>query len=209
MQPFVSFEGCDGAGKTTLRKAVVRALKERGIAVFAVGQHSWLDIESSRVIAGVRSGRAMGSKFGLMEAYRRDKHLHYWRNVEPALNTCLVVADRWSLSDAVYHEVLYGVPAEETLKHYWSDRVPLPDWVIYVHVPVEIAYGRILQRAKHRRHYERPAELAAIQAVYMRLLGDESPFHRCKTVSYENSASLGMLETFASHIATLITAGGK
>lgn len=170
MYPFIALEGCDGAGKTTMRRLITQSLERFGLPVFAVGQHSWLHLESSRVLAEVRSGVAGLSPVRIAEAYRMDKKEHYTKNIAPALTQALVISDRWILSDAVYQEVLYGIRSEETLAAYERDQVPWPCLIVYVYCEVSEAYKRILARGKAARHYERPSELSEVCNVYDRVL---------------------------------------
>lgn len=174
MFPFIALEGCDGAGKTTTRKLVTRDLARLGLPVFAVGQHSWLDLESSRVIAKLRSGVGGIPPDRVSRAYLLDKRAHHENNIAPARPQAFVICDRWILSDAVYQEVLYGMRAEQIIAAYDQAGVPWPQMIIYVDCEVPSAYNRILARGKATRHYERPPELSEICAVYDRILGSRA-----------------------------------
>ncbi|MBD2470945.1 deoxynucleoside kinase [Nostoc sp. FACHB-145] len=169
MYPFLALEGCDGAGKTTIVRLISQALKQYNLPVFAVGQHSWLHLESSRVIAKVRAGVANFSADIISQAYRLDKKQHYKFNIAPAQSQAIVISDRWILSDAVYQEVLNGMRAEDTLATYMREQVPYPSMILYVTCDVSGAYSRILSRGKASRHYERPAELSQVCITYERI----------------------------------------
>lgn len=91
MYPFLAFEGCDGAGKTTILRLLSHALTLYNLPVFTVGQHSWLHLESSRIIAKVRSGSGNLSADEISLAYRLDKKYHYKFNIAPAQSKAVVI----------------------------------------------------------------------------------------------------------------------
>lgn len=170
MMPFVVLEGCDGAGKTTLREMLRRELGAVGLATVTVGQHSWLHPWYSRALVAAREQRRLPPPPELLaEAYLHDKHLHGLRNVNPARSRAIVIADRWFYSDAVYHGALYGIPPEQTLARHRQAGTEVPNLLVYVAADADQAYERILRRGRHTRHYERPTDLRRIVAGYEHL----------------------------------------
>ncbi|WP_175692228.1 deoxynucleoside kinase [Burkholderia ambifaria] len=167
---FIAIEGCDGVGKSTIRNLLHKMLWEHGLHCSMVGQHSWLDLGASRVIVDVRERLRKREPAEISEAYFIDKRLHASATIEPALYLGPVISDRYIISDAVYQEALYGISAEETLLKHKRENTLLPDAILYVDAAVPTAYERILRRSKHTRHYERPVELAVIQAIYERII---------------------------------------
>lgn len=194
MYPFLALEGCDGAGKTTIRKLISQALELYNLPVFTVGQHSWLHLESSRVIAKVRAGITNLSADAISLAYRLDKKQHYKFNIAPARSQAVVISDRWLLSDAVYQEVLYGMRAEDTLATYMREQIPCPSMIIYVTCDVSDAYSRILYRGKASRHYEKPAELSQVCTTYERILTNGILPSYVKIIRIENSRKIDDLD---------------
>ncbi|MFN7153723.1 MAG: deoxynucleoside kinase [Acidovorax sp.] len=170
MMPFVVLEGCDGAGKTTLREMLRAELDAAGVLAVTIGQHSWLHPWHARALVFAREQRTYVPPAQLSQAYLHDKRLHGLRNVEPARKRAVVIADRWFYSDAVYHEVLYGIPMHTTLEQHRGAGTVRPDLLVYVSVDADQAYERILQRGRHTRHYERPADLRRLVAGYEQLL---------------------------------------
>jgi thymidylate kinase len=173
--PFVALEGCDGAGKTTVRQALNAALRSNGTPCTMVGQHAELDVGLTRIIIDVRERRRHHPPAAIADAYFRDKQLHAACNIVPALDRALLIADRYVFSDAVYQEVLYGIPAEETLERHRKAGTPMPDAIVHVELPVDEANRRIERRGRPRRHYERPADLGRIADVYDRVLRRAPP----------------------------------
>jgi len=183
---FIALEGCDGAGKTSIRDELCAGLRRAGRPCVAVGQHSWLSPPAARVIIDVRSGRGLHPPEAVADAYFQDKLAHARGTIGPALHRASVIADRYILSDAVYQEVLYGIPADETLARHLAGGSLLPDLVVLVELDASTAYRRILKRNKATRHYERPVPLGFINSVYRRVLFDEPPFALPPVVRFVN-----------------------
>lgn len=168
--PYVALEGCDGAGKSTIRRRISAYLRKRHIPVLEIGQHSWLNISAARMILDARENRRAFPPSDISAAYRVDKTLHAQHNILRNTQRALVLADRSIISDAVYQEALYGIPADRTIDAYLHSGQMFPSVVILVTVPVEIAVQRIAMRGRHRRHYEQETDLRTISAIYERVL---------------------------------------
>lgn len=173
--PYIALEGCDGAGKSTVRARISSYLRSRGIPVLEIGQHAWLDIKAARTIIDARENRCWLSPESIINAYSVDKRLHVTHNVVPHLSRAAVLADRCFISDAVYQEALYGLSADLTIDRYLQEGGPLPTLLIYVYVPVSISMERINTRGKQRRHYEREPDLDRISRIYTRVLQTRGP----------------------------------
>jgi dTMP kinase len=185
--PFVVLEGCDGVGKSTIRDELYRQLSDGGLEVMMVGQHAWLQPRVARLMNAAREARFPLPPDQITEAYFKDKRLHAEATVRPALQRAWMIADRYILSDAVYQEAIYGIPAETTLERHRAAGTLMPDLVIYVSVDVDEAYRRIERRAQHKRHYERPADMIRIMEVYHRVLFVDRLW-RARTVHFVNDA---------------------
>ncbi|MGH8974350.1 MAG: dTMP kinase [Acidimicrobiia bacterium] len=186
---FIALEGCDGAGKTSIRDVLCAGLQRAGRPCLVVGQHSWLSPPAARIIVDVRRGSHHHSPEVVADAYFQDKVAHVRSTIGPALTRASVIADRYIVSDAVYQEVLYGIPAARTLTRHWQSGTLLPDLVVFVELDTSTAYGRILKRGKATRHYERPAPLRRIDAVYHRVLFDAPPVALPPVVRFVNDKS--------------------
>ncbi|MDO5656749.1 MAG: AAA family ATPase [Paracoccus sp. (in: a-proteobacteria)] len=183
---FIGLEGCDGAGKTTLRQRIARELRRTAPDMIEIGQHSWRDVEAARVILGVREQRMRYAPEVIEAAYRQDKRLHELYNVRPMLDRGIVLADRTIVSDAVYQEALYGMDAAAAIRRYINEGFLFPGTLIYVFVDIETAVARIAQRGKHRRHYEREVDLRRISDIYMKTLPICEDLTGMRVVRFEN-----------------------
>lgn len=168
--PFIVLEGCDGVGKTTIRDMIKNQLEDLNYNCAMFGQHSWLEVESSRIILDIRTSRRQHTIEKISHAYFKDKQLHAQYNIMPALKSSIVICDRYIFSDAVYQEVLYGIPAQNTIDKHKHQGTLFPDILIYVWADVATAYKRIKERAKNIRHYEKPTEMKEIIQGYKNLL---------------------------------------
>lgn len=194
MMPFIVLEGCDGAGKTTLREMLRRELEAIGHATVTVGQHSWLHPWYSRALVAARENRRTLPPQLLREAYLHDKRLHGLRNVHPVRSKAIVIADRWFYSDAVYHAALYGIPPEDTLERHRQAGTEVPNLLVHVAIDADCAYERILMRGQHTRHYERPADLRRIVAGYSYLF-DSGLVADTHLITIANAAGLSELRS--------------
>lgn len=171
----IAFEGCDGAGKTTIRLGARDELLRRGIPSMAVGMHSWVRPGSSRIIVNAREHRKIHPANDIREAHFQDRCAHIACTVVPALKRVWMVADRYFYSDAVYQEVLYGIKAEEVLERHFRAGTHAPDVVVHVDLDSQEAYNRVISRGRTTRHYEQLPELTEIVKVYHRIFYD-APF---------------------------------
>lgn len=183
---FIGLEGCDGAGKTTLRQRIAKDLSTRTSRMLEIGQHSWIDPDAARIILNVREQRRTYDPAIIEDAYRRDKWLHEVTNVRPILDDGIVLADRTIISDAVYQEALYGIDAAATIHRYLEDGFLFPGTLIYVFVDIKTAVDRIAKRGKHRRHYERAVDLRRIRDIYLRILPMCEALIGLRVVHFEN-----------------------
>lgn len=185
---FVAIEGCDGAGKSTIRDILAAAFQERSVPTTVIGQHSWLDPWTARLIVEIREQRRSHPPSAISDAYFRDKYLHARLNVLPACADSLVISDRYVLSDAVYLEAIYGIPAEHTLERHRVAGTPMPAALVYVTLDVDEAVRRISRRGRHTQHYERPADLRRIVRVYERVLSNMPLPWLPRTIVFDNTA---------------------
>lgn len=202
--PFIAVEGTDGSGKSTLRNLIHQRLNETGYGCFMVGQHSWLDVDAGRVILAARLQRAGIRRSEITAAYSRDKMLHLRHNIVPALRTVAVLADRYIYSDAVYHEVLYGIPAEETLAAHERLGSIRPDAVIFVDSAPEVAFARTITRGMHRRPHETESTIEGLYARYRELfLGGHPGAHALNLIHVDNN-TLGPVDAADRILPALI-----
>jgi len=102
--------------------------------------------------------------------FESDQNALASRIVEPLLVTDNVLQNRTGLSEAVYNDVLFGIPAEQTLeRHAASGRRP-PDLIVYLDVPATELFRRLGVRGHGVTSSEVPGRLDRIATTYRRLI---------------------------------------
>jgi dTMP kinase len=146
---FISFEGGEGAGKSTQIKLLAERLTEakvRTIVTREPGGSPGAEIIRHLVLSGM--GKLLGAEAEtLLFAAARDDHVH--TVIEPALKQGIwVLCDRFSDSTRVYQGILGQVsPAILSAMQRVTIGDLKPDLTLIPDVPVEVG----LQRAAKRR----------------------------------------------------------
>jgi dTMP kinase len=146
---FLSFEGGEGAGKSTQIKLLAERLTEakvRTIVTREPGGSPGAEIIRHLVLSGM--GKLLGAEAEtLLFAAARDDHVH--TVIEPALKQGIwVLCDRFSDSTRVYQGILGQVsPAILSAMQRVTIGDLKPDLTLILDVPVEVG----LQRAAKRR----------------------------------------------------------
>ena len=175
MSAFITFEGPEGSGKTTVLKAVAEKL----------AQH--YDVISTREPGGVPTGEEIrkvvleGNQMDirteamLFAASRRE---HLVEKVIPALkNNQIVLCDRYIDSSLAYQGYARGIGIEEVkaLNEFAINGL-YPDLTIYLDVSAEIGRERILsnQRNQNRLDQEDVKFHEKVVEGYKKIIHNES-----------------------------------
>ncbi len=162
----VVFEGIDGAGKTTVHKALKERMKGRDDVVFS-GEPT--DSEyGKRVREALRGGDVSAEE--LLFLFMQDRIEHVKEVVIPALKEGkVVVLDRYYLSTVVYQaSELFSMRELFFLNSLFS---PAPSLVVYFEVPVRIALERLMKRGEVLSVFEKEEKLREVKANYAKVLG--------------------------------------
>lgn len=175
--PFIVLEGIDGSGKTTLRNELWHELLNNGVPTIAMGQHSWLHPEYSEVLSQLRvsdSHELPPSNINqFIQAYCTDKYLHWKNSIESQLKECIVITDRYTLSDCVYLSTLYNINYKDILNSGIQMGLGVPDILVYLDLDPISAERRVIARGRETRHYERSEPLKKIREQYINVLESE------------------------------------
>ncbi len=155
----VVIEGIDGAGKTTIAKALVKELKRRGYDVIYLREPT--DSEWGRRI---REARNLSPKEEL-ELFLKDREWDVKHNILPALKDGkIVVMDRYYHSTIAYQGAK-GIDPNYIRK--LNERFPKPDLVVVLDVRPETALGRIKKRGKEPDEFEKLEYLRRVRDIYL------------------------------------------
>ncbi len=167
---FISFEGIDGAGKSSHIEAVAERWAARGFEVVRTREPGGTPLaESLRELLLHRPMDALTEAL-LMFAARRD---HLVRTIEPALaRGAVVLSDRYSDASFAYQGAGRGVqPAVLSSLEAWvqttAGRVRQPDLTLWFDLDPSLAAGRVAAaRAPDRFECQDPDFFARVRAGY-------------------------------------------
>lgn len=148
---FISFEGPDGAGKTSVLQGLLQRLSESGMDVVATREPGGVAIaEDIRSVILNPENTAMDDKTELL-LYIAARRQHLKERILPALESGqLLLVDRFIDSSVAYQGFGRGLQVDDInwLNHYATDGL-VPDLTLYFDIEVEEGLARI---AKNRHH---------------------------------------------------------
>ena len=150
---FITFEGCEGSGKTTVSKYLYNRLKEEGYDVIYSREPGGVDIAEQirSVILNVRNTAMDPRTEALLYAASRRQHLA--EIVLPALKSGkIVLCDRFVDSSLVYQGYARGIGIDKVweLNQFAIDDC-MPDLTLYYYVDVETGLSRVRSRGEMNR----------------------------------------------------------
>lgn len=149
---FITFEGGECSGKTTIIKEVCKALEERGISYISTREPGGIDIAEQirSIILDVHNTAMTEETEALLYAASRMQHLK--ERVLPALDRGdIVICDRFLDSSLAYQGYARKLGMDSILKinHFALDH--LPDLTLFIDVKPEVALKRLANRNKTDR----------------------------------------------------------
>ena len=199
---FITLEGGEGSGKTTMINRLSEYLKERNIPYLVTREPGGIDIaEKIRSIILNPEHTAMDARTeALLYAAARRQHLV--EKVIPALEEGLIViCDRFVDSSLAYQGYARGIGVEDIRSiNLFATEDIIPDVTIYFDVDPEIGLARIAanqEREINRLDLENRLFHDKVREGYLKLV--ESEPERIKVID----ASLSPDEVFCSLISNL------
>lgn len=163
---FITFEGCDGCGKSTQLKKLSEYLKEKGVAhVFTREPGGGKISEQIReILLNGKNDEMTDECEALLYAAARVQHLQ--DRVEPALaEGKLVICDRYIHSSYAYQGYARGLGLDFVKKiNAYAERAYLPDLTIFINLSPEDAFRR--KKGADENDRLEQAGLAFHQKVY-------------------------------------------
>ena len=150
---FITFEGNDGAGKTTICKMVQEALQQQGYEVIYTREPGGSKIAESirNILLDVENTNMDARTEAILYAASRRQHLV--EIVQPALDAGkIVLCDRFIDSSLAYQGVGRGLGIEEVyaLNQFAIDSM-MPDQTIFLSVDMETGAKRMNIRGDKNR----------------------------------------------------------
>lgn len=148
---FITFEGGEGSGKTTLIKAVETFFEKQNKKVFITREPGGSNVsEQIRNIILDNKNEMSPKTEALLFAASRVEHLE--SVILKKLNEgYLVLCDRYLDSSLAYQGYARGIGFEEILKINYFASKHLPDYTIYIDSNPEAGLKRALNRGKANR----------------------------------------------------------
>lgn len=145
---FITFEGNDGSGKTTISTKVYEALKEEGYPVIYTREPGGIDIaEQIRSVILDPRNTAMDARTEAL-LYAASRRQHLMEKVLPALEKGqIVLCDRFVDSSLAYQGVGRKIGIEEVLQiNEFAIEGHMPDATIFLSVSLSTGLKRVASR---------------------------------------------------------------
>jgi dTMP kinase len=173
---FITLEGPDGSGKSSLLPRLAAALAARGLDVVATREPGSTPL-GERIRSLVldtepridRTGRADALLFAAARAQ------HVVEVIEPALaRGAIVLCDRYADSSLAYQGVGSGVPMDElrAVQHFATGGL-VPDLTILLDLPVEVGLGRKSDEITRFEAYQDTAYHERVRQAFLGFAADE------------------------------------
>lgn len=150
---FITFEGNDGCGKTTISSRIYETLKAEGYDVIFTREPGGISISEQirSVLLDPKNKTMDGRTEALLYAAARRQHLV--EKVIPALEEGkIVLCDRFIDSSLAYQGVARGLGIDEVYKvNEFAIDSHMPDATIFLKVDAEVGMARITSRGEKDR----------------------------------------------------------
>lgn len=142
---FITLEGPDGSGKTTVSKIVEEKLRNENYKVLLTREPGGIDISEQirNIILDTKNTKMEARTEALLYAAARRQHLV--EKVKPALEQgYIVICDRFVDSSLVYQGVGRGIGMEEVYQmNLFAIEDIMPTKTIFFDLPYEVGLARI------------------------------------------------------------------
>lgn len=145
---FITFEGNDGSGKTTISQMAYEKLKDMGYPVIYTREPGGIDIaEQIRKVILDPKNTAMDARCEAL-LYAASRRQHLVEKVLPALEKHqIVLCDRFVDSSLVYQGIARGIGVDEVYRiNEFAIEGHLPDATIFLEVSLETGLARVSSR---------------------------------------------------------------
>lgn len=146
---FVSFEGSDGSGKSTVAKLVYEKLLAKGYKVYLTREPGGSPLAEKIRDVIINNGMSVTTELLLFYAARQD---HWEKTILPKLlDECIVITDRHIDSTTVYQGYICGKYEEMTAISRYVYTGARPDKTFIIDVDLNTIETRLANREKSDR----------------------------------------------------------
>ena len=141
---FITFEGGEGTGKTTIINYISKYLNDKGYGVVTTREPGGIDIAEQirSIILDVKNTKMDYRTEALLYAASRTQHLA--EKVIPALNSGkIVLCDRYLDSSLVYQGIARNLGIDNVLKINMFALQYMPNITFFIDVKPEICFKRL------------------------------------------------------------------
>ena len=141
---FITFEGGEGTGKTTIINYISKYLNDKGYSVISTREPGGIEIAEQirNIILDVKNTKMDYRTEALLYAASRTQHLA--EKVIPALNEDkIVLCDRYLDSSLVYQGIARGLGIDNVLKINMFALQYMPNITFFIDVKPEICFKRL------------------------------------------------------------------
>lgn len=141
---FITFEGGEGTGKTTIINYISKYLTDKGYSVISTREPGGIEIAEQirNIILDVKNTKMDYRTEALLYAASRTQHLA--EKVIPALNEDkIVLCDRYLDSSLVYQGIARGLGIDNVLKINMFALEYMPNITFFIDVKPEICFKRL------------------------------------------------------------------
>ena len=166
---FITFEGIDGAGKSTHIESTAALLRKRGLKVVVTREPGGTPLGEKLRALLLTEPMHLETETLLMFAARRE---HVARIIEPALEKgTWVISDRFTDASRAYQGGGRGVAADKIEQlAQWVHPATNPDLTLLFDLPREVAEGRLAgSRAPDRFEQEQADFHRRVRQAYLNL----------------------------------------
>ncbi len=205
---FITLEGPDGSGKSTVSRMLVSYLREKGFRVTLTREPGGTDIseEIRHIILDTKNTEMKNTTEALLYAASRAQHVG--EKIIPAMEADrVVVCDRFVLSSLVYQGIGRGLGVDKIkeLNNFATTGLE-PDLILFFDIDPKVALTRKTKRSKADRLEKENLEFhRSVYEGYKSLLDIYG--ERVKTIDAKNSKR-NVFEQVRTAVETLIE-GGK
>ncbi|MFJ2574751.1 hypothetical protein ACIOYT_30605 [Streptomyces halstedii] len=162
----LALEGIAGAGKSTLRDRLLADAHGAHIPLGHIGQFSWLSLNATHTLIGLRAGHPAAASDQALAAAHRDLELHARHNLTPARSMGPLVADRLTLSTACLLALLHHRPIHDYVLPLAKVAAARADLTVLVTTGPELCQARLARRPTARRFAEDPQTAVRLADLY-------------------------------------------